>query len=221
MSLSARDAASSFIAEAEALADRSVPSLRALRLDRTRKWRDLPAAFVLDVAGRIAQRAALRWTAYELIRFHRGAFRSLDEAMVDAFSVGLDSWDSVDAFARTLSGPAWAQGLIGDGLVHRWARSRDLWLRRTALVSTVALNRPADGGGVDAPRTLAVCERLVGDSEDMVVKALSWALRELGRKDPEAVRAFLDAHDDPLAPRVKREVTHKLRTGLKNPRPVR
>lgn len=218
MPLSARDAASSLIAEAEALSDGTVPGLRTIRRERTREWRDRPAAFILDVAGRVAQRPALRWVAYELIRSHRGAFRSLDDAMVDAFSVGLDSWDSVDAFARTLSGPAWAQGLISSDLIHRWARSRDLWLRRAALVSTVALNRPADGGRIDAPRTLAVCERLVGDREDMVVKALSWALRELGRQDAAPVRAFLDEHASSVAPRVTREVGNKLRTGLKNPK---
>jgi 3-methyladenine DNA glycosylase AlkD len=218
MTTSALAAADAFVAAARALPAQDVPTLRALRTERSRQWRDRPAAFILGVAGRIAQTPWLRWTAYELIRFHRGAFMALDDALVDAFSVGLDSWDSVDAFGRTLSGPAWANGLIGDELIHRWARSRDLWLRRAALVSTVALNRPNEGGPIDAPRTLAVCERLVGDREDMVVKALSWALRELGRQDPKPVRAFLATHDADLAPRVKREVGHKLRTGLKTPR---
>ena len=218
MPLSARAAAESFVAEARALPDRKVPAVRALRLGRSRAWRDMPAAFILDVAGRVAQQSDLRWTAYELIRFHRAAFRSLDEAMVDAFSVGLDSWDSVDAFARTLAGPAWAQGLVGDELVQRWARSRDLWLRRAALVSTVALNRPADGGRIDAPRTLAICERLIDDREDMVVKALSWALRELGRREPAPVVAFLESQGDRVAARIRREVAHKLATGLKHPR---
>jgi len=37
-------------------------------------------------------------------------------------------------------------------------------------------------------------------------------------RDPDAVRAFLAAHDAVLAARVKREVRNKLRTGLKNPR---
>src|SRR5688500_4794523 len=123
MPLSARAAAESFVAQAEALRVRSVPAIRALRKERTRAWRDRPAGFVLDVAGRVAQRPALRWVAYELIRFHRAAFATLDEPLVDAFSVGLDSWDSVDAFGRILSGPAWVEGLIGDALVHRWARS--------------------------------------------------------------------------------------------------
>ena len=50
----------------------------------------------------------------------------------------------------------------------------------------------------------------------MVVKALSWALRALTVHDPEAVRAFLADHD--VAARVRREVTNKLETGLKQPR---
>jgi 3-methyladenine DNA glycosylase AlkD len=62
---------------------------------------------------------------------------------------------------------------------------------------------------------------LVDDHEDMVVKALSWALRELVAHDPEAVRAFLGAHEEVLAARVRREVTNKLTTGLKNPRSQR
>jgi 3-methyladenine DNA glycosylase AlkD len=51
----------------------------------------------------------------------------------------------------------------------------------------------------------------------MVAKAMSWALRELVIHDPEAVREFLKDHGDVLAARVKREVTNKLNTGLKNP----
>jgi 3-methyladenine DNA glycosylase AlkD len=51
----------------------------------------------------------------------------------------------------------------------------------------------------------------------MVAKAMSWALRELVVHDPRAVREFLARHDETLAARVKREVTNKLTTGLKNP----
>jgi hypothetical protein len=42
---------------------------------------------------------------------------------------------------------------------------------------------------------------------DMVVKALSWAVRE-----------FLAENENVLAKRVLREVRNKLTTGLKNPR---
>jgi 3-methyladenine DNA glycosylase AlkD len=59
---------------------------------------------------------------------------------------------------------------------------------------------------------------LVDDHDDMPVKAMSWALRALVPHDPDAVREFLDAYDDLLAARVKREVRNKLTTGLKTPR---
>ena len=59
---------------------------------------------------------------------------------------------------------------------------------------------------------------IVGDYDDMVVKALSWALRELVPHDPDAVRDFLSQHEEALAARVKREVRNKLTTGLKNPK---
>ncbi len=56
---------------------------------------------------------------------------------------------------------------------------------------------------------------LAGDNEDMVVKALSWALRELVYFDRLAVTGFLRDYDPVLAGRVKREVGSKLSTGLK------
>ncbi len=66
-------------------------------------------------------------------------------------------------------------------------------------------------------RTLRICRVLAGDQEDMVAKALSWALRELVVHDAGAEKLFLEEQDKILAARVKREVSNKLRTGLKNP----
>jgi 3-methyladenine DNA glycosylase AlkD len=59
---------------------------------------------------------------------------------------------------------------------------------------------------------------LAHDRDDMVVKALSWALRALSAHDREAVQRFIEENRAALAPRVVREVANKLRTGLKNPR---
>ena len=59
---------------------------------------------------------------------------------------------------------------------------------------------------------------LIADRDDMVVKAMSWALREVAKRDPAAARRFLAEHRDALAARVVREVGNKLATGLKNPR---
>ena len=122
---------------------------------------------------------------------------------------------TADDFGRHVSGPAWRRRQIPDAAVLAWARSSDRWWRRAALVSTVPLNSPAAGGGGDAPRTLAVCCSLVADRDDMVVEALSWALRELAARDPESVRDFLEDHGDAVAARVRRELGNELAHGRK------
>jgi 3-methyladenine DNA glycosylase AlkD len=159
---------------------------------------------------------ALRFVAYELVRCHKPTFESLSIESVLKLGAGIDSWSSVDSFAMILSGPTWLYGRIPNDAVYAWVDSEDLWWRRTALVSTVALSRR--GLAADVNRVLSVCTRLATDSEDMVVKALSWALRELSRKHPEQARKFIAKHRKVLSARVIREVQNKLVTGLKTPR---
>jgi 3-methyladenine DNA glycosylase AlkD len=143
---------------------------------------------------------------------------SLDEKQLEQFGSGIASWEDVDTFACYLAGPAWRQHQVADTVIQRWAHSADRWWRRAALVSTVPLNNKARGGSGDTDRTLQICSLLLSDRDDMVVKAMSWALRELSRRDPQAVRNFLMEHEGVLAARVVREVRNKLSTGLKNPR---
>ncbi len=178
----------------------------------------MPAEFILGVALEARSWDRRRWVGYELIRFHKSAFSTLNDTFVAQLAEGLDSWDSVDGLGRVLTGAAWAQGLISDGLVDAWSRSPDRWLRRLALVTTIGLNTPADGGGIGPVRTLAICRRLAADRDDMIEKALSWALRVLSTRDRQAAAAFVDEHEQILAARVKREMRHKLVSGRKNPR---
>lgn len=210
-----------FVDEIVALPSGYITSIRSVRRAHSKKWKMEPAAFVMAVAlGLMARRQHRweRWMACEIIRSHPGAFASLNDRTLAKLAVGLDSWDSVDTLGRIVTGPAWVAGHASDALIDKWSRSPDLWLRRLALVSTISLNMEMDGGVGDTRRTLKICTRAVDDHEDMVVKALSWALRILSEHDPKAVRAFLAKHDTRLAARVKREAKNKLQTGLKNPR---
>jgi 3-methyladenine DNA glycosylase AlkD len=195
-------------------------SIRALRREFSKRLAKSAPRFVVDVALRVLDHYTIehRFVAYELVCRHRASLASLGEKDLRLFGRGLDSWGSVDMFACYLAGPAWREHQVSDKLIHRWAHSKNRWLRRAALVSTVPLNSKARGGSGDAARTLEVCRLLVEDRDDMVVKAMSWALRELSKRDPEAVGEFLNEHQSVLAARVLREVRNKLSTGLKNPR---
>lgn len=198
------------------LPEQTVEPIRAVRREYSERLRGAPAELVLDLALALVGRR--RWVAYELLYHHAGGLELLDARVVERLGEGMDSWDAVDAFGGYVSGPAWRKGRLTDDDVRRWAASSDRWWRRAALVSTVPLNLRSRGGAGDTARTLDICERLVADRDDMVVKALSWALRALVVWDPDAVRAFLEAYDDQVAARVRREVRAKLQTGRKNPR---
>lgn len=194
--------------------------VRDVRREYSRRIAKAAPQDVIALSLRLMQQPehTFRWVAYELIAYHKPALRSLDEQTLLRLGEGMDRWDAVDVFAPYLSGPAWREGQIGDAVIHGWARSADRWWRRAALVSTVALNIKARGGRGDVPRTLEVCRLLVHDRDDMVVKALSWALRSLITHDPDAVRDFISVHQAALPARVLREVRHKLDTGRKNPK---
>ena len=203
-----------------ALADQKADAIRGVRREFSRRLAKAPSELVIRLALRLTRRraASLRIVAYELVQHHKAAFASLNARLLEELGRGLDSWVAVDTFACYLSGPAWRERQISDASVRRWARSKDRWWRRAALVSTVPLNSKARGGTGDAIRTVDICAMLVKDRDDMVVKALSWALRELAKRDPQSVRGFLTEHEHELAPRVLREVNNKLVSGLKNVR---
>jgi 3-methyladenine DNA glycosylase AlkD len=189
-----------------------------------RKWAralaDQPPEAVIRIAEQlIGQGAWDRLTAYELIATHPRAIQALRPASIGRLARGLSDWPGVDTFGCLVAGPAWREGRLGTRTVQGWARSQDRWKRRLALVSTVALNVRARGGQGDVGRTLGVCAQLIHDRDDMVVKALSWALRALVQWDRAAVRQFLRDHGSELAARVRREVVTKLRTGRKAPPP--
>jgi 3-methyladenine DNA glycosylase AlkD len=216
------ETATSIRRELASLSSLTTPSVRAVRRRWSKALANEPADVVLAVVRSLVVSAGWpeRVVAFELLAGHAPAMARLNGKMVDDLATGLADWGSIDLFGVTIAGVAWRLGQVSDSQVMRWTRSSDRWRRRLALVATVALNIRSRGGTGDVERTLAVCRGLVDDRDDMVVKALSWALRELAKRDPEPVAAFLRDEEARLAPRVRREVRTKLETGLKT-RPAR
>ena len=194
----------------------------ALRAERKRISHAVTACsrtVVLRLAHDLMAARITRFVAYELVLNHKPAMESITQPEVEKLGAGIGHWGDVDSFSCCIAGPAWRSGRIPDRVIHAWARSADWCWRRAALVSTVPLNSRAQGGSGDTKRTLAVCSLLIADRDDLVVKGLSWALRELAKRDPDSVRRFVADHQEQLAARVIREVNNKLTSGRKNPRP--
>ena len=194
-----------------------VPDINELVKDLAKRLRKAPGEEVIELAKALTRTGILECyqVACKLLEKHKPATASLRLEDVEALAQGLDNWVSVDNFAGLIAGPAWREGQIPDEVVRGWAQSEDRWWRRSAVVCTVALNQKARGGTGDAARTLDICRLVISDHDDMVAKALSWALRELAKRDPAPVIEFLDEHEAELAARVKREVRKKIETGRK------
>jgi len=196
----------------------NTPAVRKVRRAVSRQIRDQAPEVVMQAAMLLLNEETGPWRliAYELVRHHEPTFAGLSIESLLKLGTGIDSWSSVDCFGMILSGPTWLYGRIPDDVIYAWVRNEDLWWRRAALVSTVALSRR--GLAEDVAKVIEVCTQLSADREDMVVKALSWALRELSKKHPEQARRFVAKHQPVLAARVIREVENKLTTGRKAPK---
>jgi 3-methyladenine DNA glycosylase AlkD len=203
-----------------ALPSPKTSTIRNVRRQFSKRLANAKPHFVLELALHLIELPGFefRFIAYELVQQHRAALCNLDAAAMQKLGKGIDSWAAVDCFACYLAGPAWRERQIADSVVRRWSLSKDRWWRRAALVATVPLNNKTRGGSGDPARTLDICRLLIADRDPMVVKAMSWALRELAKRDARVVREFIRKERDELAPQILHEVNNKLATGLKNPR---
>ncbi|HRJ72192.1 MAG TPA: DNA alkylation repair protein [Terrimicrobiaceae bacterium] len=101
----------------------------------------------------------------------------------------VNNWDLVDTSAPAIVGGWIAAHPADRNILLRLARSECLWERRIAIVSTLALIRRGD-----LEPTTTISALLVGDPHDLIHKASGWMLREAGKRDPEALRGFLEEH---------------------------
>ena len=154
--------------------------------------------------------------AYEFISSNKKIWEVLSREDIIDLGKNMDNWASVDTYSMYVAGQAWRRGIFDDAYFKNLLKSDDVWQRRIAVVSTVALNSKAQGGTGDVERTLDICKLVVEDYHDMIVKALSWALRELSKRYKEEVQDFIDRYDELLHKKVVREVTNKLVFGKKN-----
>lgn len=75
------------------------------------------------------------------------------------------------------------------GVLYKLARSKNMWKRRTAIVSTTYFMRQGE-----VADTFKIAGMLMKDKEDLVHKATGWMLRFAGDKDRQKLLRFLNKH---------------------------
>jgi len=99
----------------------------------------------------------------------------------------INNWDLVDRSAPYVVG-----GYLFDksrNVLYKLARSKNMWERRTAIVSTYYFVRAGD-----VADTFKIAEMLLNDDQDLIHKAAGGWLREAGKKDRAKLLRFLDKH---------------------------
>ena len=112
------------------------------------------------------------------------------EEYIDLYLNNLDwvnNWDLVDSSAYYLLGD-WL--LTRDReLLYELAESGRLWRERIAMVSTLALIKKDQYAD-----TFRLAEILIKHPHDLIQKAVGWMLKEVGKRNPDALREFLADH---------------------------
>ena len=115
----------------------------------------------------------------------------------------INNWDLVDVCAIYVVG-----GYLFDkprNVLYKLARSKNMWERRTAIVSTAYFIRQRD-----LDDTFKISELLLKDDEDLVHKATGWMLRFAGDKDRARLLSFLDQHASTMPRTALRYAIEKL-----------
>ena len=90
-----------------------------------------------------------------------------------------------------------------------WVRSGDEWTRRFGVAVLTSL--PKDKGYRPAGREFAVLDAVMADEAREVQDAVAWALREIGKRHPGAMAAYLRRH----APGANRHTRRIIKQAMK------
>ena len=98
----------------------------------------------------------------------------------------VNNWDLVDVSANRF-GKHWLADKDRVSKLLKRTKSKNLWVQRSAVILTFPMIAEHD-----FEPTLEVCRALIQHPHDLIHKAVGWAMREVGKREPSVLREFLE-----------------------------
>ena len=170
-----------------------VPALRKVAVSavKERLTRDdllaLAEAFwAVTQEGRPVHEA--RMAAVEVLVKRAALLVPRDVGVAERFVRDSASWVYVDGLAEKVVGRLVVRYPELGAVLDAWVSDPCMWIRRTAILALLAGVR---AGEPDLVRIDRFGDALIGEREFFIRKALGWVLRELSKKDPAWVTAWV------------------------------
>lgn len=112
-----------------------------------------------------------------------------DFGKIDKMANCFNNWDEVDDFSLNVAQPL-LQKYPKETLrlLRKWNKSKNVWKRRASVVAFV---RKIGESGRFTDDALKLCDNLIWDEEDLVRKAVGWALKDVMKGDKEKVLNYV------------------------------
>lgn len=129
-----------------------------------------------------------RVVAVELLERRARELGPDDLVWIEALLRDCHTWAYVDALAANVVGSIVQRHPEATEVLDRWIQDPDFWIRRSAML---ALLIPLRQGRGDPARFFRYAGACLDEKEFFIRKAIGWVLRDMGRKRPELVAAFV------------------------------
>jgi 3-methyladenine DNA glycosylase AlkD len=123
----------------------------------------------------------------------------------------VDTWGLMDPLGTLCVGSLLLRDRDIEKTLTKWSMSENFWRRRASILPYLHLSKKSVYKKEYTERILQAIRPHISDKEFFVGKAAAWVLRELSKREPEAVKAFIDQHRDVMTRLVIREASKKLK----------